>query len=219
MSLRRQDNSFYEVLGVERDASMAAIRKAYRKAALLNHPDKNPHDRDGAEKRFVRIAQAYEVLGDEAARARYDRGGGVGDGTALDRGFDFSRASEMFDANFGEALLRQWQPGMRISGTMVSNGKRVSVTIYPDGTTEEHESSSTNRAGYRSVSTSGPGGSTHVVHMEGGLGENLAAFIVPDVIQRVPGVGPACTTAVSWVPTLLCGICCIKVCGLGFGGR
>ena len=215
MAMRRQQGtSFYQVLGVERDASMAEIRKAYRKAALINHPDKNPDDREGAEKRFVRVAQAYEVLGDEAARARYDHGGGVGDGTALDRGFDFSRANDMFNANFGEALMRQWQPGMRISGTMVANGKRVSVTIHPDGTTEETESATGRTGGYRTVSTSGPGGSMHTVHLEGGLGENLAAFLLPEVVAGLPVVGPAMVTAVSWVPTLLCGICCAKFLGL-----
>ena len=65
--------SLYEVLGVPQDASPAEIRKAYRKQALLNHPDKNPDDAD-AERRFVKIAEAYEVLGDETRRARYDRG-------------------------------------------------------------------------------------------------------------------------------------------------
>jgi len=100
--------SLYDVLGVERGASTAEIRKAYRKMALASHPDKNPDDPE-AKQRFVRVAEAYEVLGDEAKRARYDSGG---TGSELYQGFDFGRASDLFNANFGEALARQWRPGM-----------------------------------------------------------------------------------------------------------
>ena len=109
----------------------------------------------------------------------------------------------------------QWQPGMRVSGTMVANGKRVSVTIHPDGTTEESEASSSRRAGgYRSVSTSGPGGTMHTVHLEGGLGENLASFLLPEALANAPLVGPVLTTTISWVPTLLCGYWVLKCVGL-----
>ena len=117
----------------------------------------------------------------------------------------------------GEALMKQWQPGMRISGTMVANGKRVSVTIHPDGTTEETEGASGRSGGYRSVSTSGPGGSTHSVHFEGGIGQNLASFLVPDAVANVPLVGPGLIAVVAWVPTLLCAVCCAQCLGFGRG--
>ena len=64
--------SLYEALGVPRDASAAQIRSAYRKHALLNHPDKNPGDAAAAS-RFLRVAMAFEVLGDE--RRQKARGG------------------------------------------------------------------------------------------------------------------------------------------------
>eukprot|EP00802_Teleaulax_amphioxeia_P023536 Tamp_24129.p1 GENE.Tamp_24129~~Tamp_24129.p1 ORF type:complete len:292 (+),score=60.69 Tamp_24129:1-876(+) len=65
-------DDMYEVLGVDSKASEQEIKKAYRMAALLHHPDKNPDDREAAETRFKRIAEAYEILSDAEARARYD---------------------------------------------------------------------------------------------------------------------------------------------------
>mmetsp|Transcript_8528 Transcript_8528/g.18445 ORF Transcript_8528/g.18445 Transcript_8528/m.18445 type:complete len:333 (+) Transcript_8528:201-1199(+) len=63
----------YEVLGVPRTADQAAIRKAYLRASLRSHPDKNPGREEEAKAEFVRIGQAYEVLGDPAKRSAYDR--------------------------------------------------------------------------------------------------------------------------------------------------
>ncbi|MFM2161208.1 MAG: hypothetical protein RLZZ383_720, partial [Pseudomonadota bacterium] len=54
---------YYEVLGVERTAAEADIKKAYRKLALANHPDRNPGDKE-AEARFKEASEAYEVLSD-----------------------------------------------------------------------------------------------------------------------------------------------------------
>lgn len=63
----------YSVLGLSRDASQDDIRKAYRRLAKKNHPDLNPGDEE-AEKRFKEISAAYNILGDEEKRARYDKG-------------------------------------------------------------------------------------------------------------------------------------------------
>ncbi|MBI3539237.1 MAG: DnaJ domain-containing protein, partial [Candidatus Eisenbacteria bacterium] len=54
---------FYEVLGVARDAGEDEIKKAYRKIAFENHPDRNPDDK-AAEQRFKEATEAYEVLRD-----------------------------------------------------------------------------------------------------------------------------------------------------------
>jgi molecular chaperone DnaJ len=64
---------YYDVLGVSRDASGDEIKKAFRKLARETHPDANADD-PNAEERFRAIAEAYEVLSDDAKRARYDRG-------------------------------------------------------------------------------------------------------------------------------------------------
>ena len=62
---------FYKVLGVAQDASAADIKKAYRKLARANHPDSNPGD-DKKHEKFKAIAEAYDVIGDDAKRAAYD---------------------------------------------------------------------------------------------------------------------------------------------------
>ena len=69
---RKRD--YYEVLGVERDASEEDIKRAYRKLAVKFHPDKNPGDH-AAEERFKELGEAYEALSDSQKRAAYDRYG------------------------------------------------------------------------------------------------------------------------------------------------
>lgn len=90
---------YYEVLGVSRDASVAEIKKAYKKLALANHPDRNAGD-EAATERFKEAAEAFEVLGDQEKRAIYDRYGHAG----LDSrggGGGFSDIGDIFDA-FGD---------------------------------------------------------------------------------------------------------------------
>lgn len=65
---------YYEVLGVDRGADDATIKKAYRKLAMKYHPDRNPDNKE-AEEKFKEIGEAYEVLSDADKRAAYDRMG------------------------------------------------------------------------------------------------------------------------------------------------
>jgi curved DNA-binding protein len=71
--------SYYDILGVARDATEDEIRKAYRSLARKNHPDVNPND-PNAESRFKDINEAYSVLSDKKKRADYDMYGSVGGG-------------------------------------------------------------------------------------------------------------------------------------------
>src|SRR5690349_9337442 len=94
---------FYEVLDVPRDADEDTIKKAYRKAALKWHPDRNPGNGEAGEK-FKEIAEAYQVLGDSAKRQAYDRYGhaGVqqGPGGAGPQGFEGGVSPEDLFASF-----------------------------------------------------------------------------------------------------------------------
>ena len=77
--------NFYEVLGVDKDATEAEIKKAYKKKSLKLHPDKNPDDPD-AERKFAELSQAYTTLMDPVKRIDHNKdlaGGNVGWGFNL----------------------------------------------------------------------------------------------------------------------------------------
>ncbi len=97
MSTKRD---YYDILGVDRNASPDEIKKAYRKLALKHHPDKNQGDNE-SEERFKEINEAYEVLCDEEKRGAYDRFGheGVGAGQGGGYGFGFN---DIFNDFFGD---------------------------------------------------------------------------------------------------------------------
>lgn len=102
------ESDYYEILGVAREASAEEIKKAYRKKALQYHPDRNPGNLQ-AEEHFKRITEAYEILGDEEKRARYNqygsaafsRGGGGADFGGGFGGVGLEEALRTFMGAFG----------------------------------------------------------------------------------------------------------------------
>ena len=119
---------YYEVLGVDRNADAATIKKAYRQLAKKYHPDMNPGDKE-AEQKFKEAAEAYSVLSDDNKRRQYDQfghaafeqgGGGAG-------GFDFNGADmgDIFGDIFGGGRSR----GGRSNGPMRGADVRTSVRV------------------------------------------------------------------------------------------
>ena len=101
MSTKRD---YYEVLGVDRNATQDEIKKTYRKLALKYHPDRNAGDKD-AEEKFKEATEAYKVLKNPEQRQRYDRYGhagmrDTGHGFGF-QGFSFEDALSAFMRDFG----------------------------------------------------------------------------------------------------------------------
>ena len=104
-----EKRDYYEVLGVDRGADDATLKKAYRKLAKKYHPDVNPGDAE-AEKKFKEATEAYSVLSDPEKRKQYDQfghaafEGGAGGGYGGFGGFDFSGQDmgDIFGDLFGD---------------------------------------------------------------------------------------------------------------------
>ena len=130
---------YYEILGINRNASVDEIKKAYRQMAIKFHPDKNPGDK-AAEDKFKEAAEAYEVLSDQNKRANYDRfghqgasaaGGGYGGGGMnMDDIFSqfgdvFGDGGNPFESFFGGGGGRSG----RRSGGVRGNNVRIKVKL------------------------------------------------------------------------------------------
>ena len=133
--MAEQKRDYYEVLGVDKNADDAALKKAYRALAKKNHPDINPGDKE-AEKKFKEASEAYAVLSDPEKRRQYDQfghaafDGGAG-GAGGFGGFDFNGADfgDIFGDIFGDLFGgRRGSAGAR-SGPMKGANLRTSVRI------------------------------------------------------------------------------------------
>jgi molecular chaperone DnaJ len=120
---------YYEVLGVSRNAAPEEIKRAYRKAAAANHPDRNPGDQAAVE-RFKEAAEAFDVLGDGHKRELYDRYGhdafaraGGGQPGFNDINDIFGAFGDMFEGLFGASV------GGRSRGRRPTRGESLRVSI------------------------------------------------------------------------------------------
>ena len=124
-----EKRDYYEVLGVDKGADDAAIKKAYRQLAKKYHPDMNPGDQE-AEKKFKEASEAYAVLSDSDKRRQYDQFGHAafegGAGGADFGGFDFGSMGDIFGDIFGDLF----GGGRRSSnGPMKGANLRTSVRV------------------------------------------------------------------------------------------
>ncbi|MBP5222516.1 MAG: molecular chaperone DnaJ [Lachnospiraceae bacterium] len=130
--MAEQKRDYYEVLGVDKNADEAAIKKAYRVLAKKYHPDANPGDAE-AEKKFKEASEAYAVLSDADKRRQYDQFGHAAfDGGAGGAGgFDFNGAdfSDIFGDIFGDFFGGGARSGARSNGPMKGANLRTSVRI------------------------------------------------------------------------------------------
>ena len=94
---------YYEILGVNRDASDEEIRKTYRKLAMKYHPDRNP-DNPKTEEKFKEAKEAYEMLSDSSKRSAYDQFGhaGVDPSAGAGAGQGFGGFADAFGDIFGD---------------------------------------------------------------------------------------------------------------------
>ena len=131
--MAEQKRDYYEVLGVDKNADEAAIKKAYRVLAKEYHPDMNPGDAE-AEKKFKEASEAYAVLSDPEKRKQYDQfghaafdgsaGGGFG-------GFDFNSADfgDIFGDIFGDFFGGRRSSSRDANAPMKGSNIRTSVRI------------------------------------------------------------------------------------------
>ena len=96
------EQDLYQTLGVEKNASDADIKKAYRKLAMKHHPDRNPGD-SSAEQKFKSIQKAYAVLSDNQKRTAYDQFGHAGINQQGGMGGGFN-SGDSFNDIFGDVF-------------------------------------------------------------------------------------------------------------------
>lgn len=133
--MAEQKRDYYEVLGVDKNADDAAIKKAYRALAKKYHPDMNPGDAE-AEKKFKEASEAYAILSDPEKKRQYDQYGhaafeGGAGGAGGFGGFDFNSADfgDIFGDIFGDLFGGGRRGGRANNGPMKGANLRTSVRI------------------------------------------------------------------------------------------
>jgi molecular chaperone DnaJ len=121
---------YYEILGVDRNASAEEIKKAYRKTAIKFHPDKNQGDKE-AEEKFKEAAEAYEILSDQEKRTQYDRYGhsGMRGGGFGGQGMSMDDIFSQFGDIFGGSAFESFFGGSASSRRSGSKGTNLRIKL------------------------------------------------------------------------------------------
>ena len=129
---------FYSILGVSKDASTEDIKRAYRKAAMQHHPDRNPNNKE-AEAKFKEAAEAYETLSDNDKRSKYDQYGhdqyqnAQQNGGHTNQNMDFedlfSHFGDLFGGAFGSAHKNQTRRSGPTPQQGHSLGKNITISL------------------------------------------------------------------------------------------
>lgn len=176
--MAEQKRDYYEVLGLDKNADDAAIKKAYRALAKKYHPDMNPGDAE-AEKKFKEASEAYAVLSDPDKRRQYDQfghaafDGGMGGGG----GFDFSGTDfgdifgDIFGDLFGGGRSSRSQSNGPMKGAPIRTSLRISFEEAVFGCKKEIELNVKETCKTCNGSGAKPGTSPETCHKCGGKGQ------------------------------------------------
>ena len=142
-----EKRDYYEVLGVAKNANADEIKKAYRKAAIQFHPDKNPGDKE-AEEKFKEAAEAYDVLSNPDKRARYDQfghagmsgaaGGGAGGFGGFGGGMNMQAMMKQAQ-KMQESMLKAQEEIAQMESTGTAGGGMVTATVTGTSTLKSIE--------------------------------------------------------------------------------
>ncbi|KAL2018895.1 hypothetical protein VTK56DRAFT_10262 [Thermocarpiscus australiensis] len=132
---KSQRKDYYKILGIDKNATDQEIKKAYRKLAIIHHPDKNPGD-ENAEARFKDISEAYETLIDPQKRERYDSG------------VDLADPADMFGGGMGGGIDPEILFSMMGQGGPFGGGGGFSGGGFPGGARFSFNDGSRGRGGF-----------------------------------------------------------------------
>jgi molecular chaperone DnaJ len=191
-------NSYYEILGVSKDASAEVIKKAYRKLAMKHHPDRNQGDAS-AEEKFKEAAEAYEVLSDPQKRQIYDaygkeglrNSGYSGPGNSEDI---FSHINDLFGDlfGFGSSRARRRNPNEPVQGEDLRYDIRISFMEAVHGVNRQVEITKRETCWTCEGSGSRPGSKPQTCpgcHGRGQVIRSQGFFQVSTICPRCNGAG------------------------------
>ncbi len=124
--------SFYDILEVDKNASIDDIKKSYKKLAFKYHPDKNLDNREFAEEKFKEVAEAYSVLSDESKRRNYDM---FGDSSSSSNDFQEFNPFDIFQSMFANANHMGFEKEVDIGSLFgnIHSGNGIKISVHTFG--------------------------------------------------------------------------------------